>query len=61
MVVLNAIIVCLHPSVSLNNEHGEDKMSICTKTACLREVFRFELSVFKRESSCKNISVQRIA
>ena len=38
LVLLSAIIVCLHPSMSLNNEHNcreirEDKMSVCKKTA----------------------------
>jgi hypothetical protein len=61
--------VCLHPSVSLNNEKicceiSEDKIAVCEKTAhgsTVREVFRFELSVFDSVSSHKNILVPRHA
>ena len=28
--------MCLHPSVSLNNEISEDKIAVCEKTAALR-------------------------
>ena len=50
-----AMIRCLHPSVSLNNEHNcheiADEMSVCKKTALVyvREVFGFELSVLYRD------------
>ena len=60
--------MCLHPSVSLNNEKNcceisEDKIAICEKTcgSTVREVFGFELSVFESVSSHKNISVPRHA
>jgi hypothetical protein len=64
--------VCLHPSVSLNNENicceiSENKIAVCEKTAGLRcgstvrEVFGYELSVFESVSSRKNISVPRHA
>ena len=49
--------MCLHPSMSLNNEKicreiSEDKITV-------REVFGFELNVFESVSSHKNISVPR--
>ena len=60
--------MCLHPSVSLNNEKicceiSEDKIAVCEKTAGLPvgEVFGFEISVFESVSSHKNISVPRHA
>ena len=41
MVLLSAIIVCLHPCVSLNNEKicreiSEHEIAVCEKTAGLR-------------------------
>ena len=41
LVILSYAIVCLHPSVSLNNEKicceiSEDKIAVCEKTAGLR-------------------------
>ena len=43
LVILSYATVCLHPSVSLNNEKNchaisEDKTAICEKTAGLYEV-----------------------
>ena len=40
LVILSYATVCLHPSVSLNNEKGcrassEDKIAVCEKTAGL--------------------------
>jgi hypothetical protein len=41
LVILSYAVVCLHPSVSFNNEKicreiSEDKIAVCAKTACLR-------------------------
>ena len=56
--------MCLHASVSLNNEKicrefSEHKIAVCEKTAGLLkwELFGFELSVFETVSSGRNISV----
>ena len=50
--------MCLHPSVSLNNEHNcreirEYKMSVCKKPRgfTVRELFEFELNVFESVGS----------
>jgi hypothetical protein len=60
--------MCLHPSVSLNNEKNcceisEDKIAVCEKTAGLRcgKFLGFEISVFESVSSHKNNSVPRHA
>jgi hypothetical protein len=61
--------VCHHSSVSLNKEKicheiSEDKIAVCKKTqgrSTERELFGFELSVFKSVRSRKNISVPRHA
>jgi hypothetical protein len=57
--------MCLHPSVSLNNETFVVKLvkiksqfeENCGST--VQDVFGFELSVFESVSSHKNISVPR--
>ena len=60
LVILSYATVCLHPSVSLNNEKNchaisEYKIAVCEKTAGW-ELFGFEFSVLECVSSRKNIS-----
>ena len=70
LAILSYATVCLHPSVSLNNEKicrefSEHKIAVCEKTAeCGStewELFGFELSVLESVSSRRNISVLRHA
>ena len=69
LVILSYATVCLHPSVSLNNEKicrefSEHKIAVCEKTAGLRSGNSLDLnscSVLESVSSRRNISVLRHA
>ena len=57
LVILSYATVCLHPSVSLNNEKNcraisEDKIAVCEKTASLRSGNSSDL-----DSACLNVLV----
>ena len=66
LVILSYAIVCLHPSVSLNNEIicreiSEDKIAVCEEIAGLRSGNFSDLNsaCSKVLVPCKNISVPR--
>ena len=69
LAILSYATVCLHPSVSLNNEkicceYSEHKIAVCEKTADLRSgnsSTEWELNVLESVSSRRNISVVRHA
>ena len=69
LAILSYATVCLHPSLSLNNEKicrefSEHKIAVCEKTAGLRSGNSSDLnscSVHESVSSRRNISVLRDA